>query len=667
LEIAMHARILASTLFLFVISGQAGAQNPVFVPALEIDQTKLLTDCRVATDPTCHYSLKDVLNSGGDFWTTPFTPYDPATNSGDGYGEGVNGPRADQRHAFYYRPQQPPYPPNQPPYRFLRLNGLDSQSCFECHNSIGSESIDARGALTRKPSTVGGSAGSNSNAFINPLFPTRQTLFIRNPPAVFGSGYQQAVGDEMTIELLRERDLARAKAKADAGKPISQPLTAKGIGFGTFTTTYNAGSPAKVIVDAAVCQAGLDHPESIGGAAGYTDDLSKLEGVSCDLVIRAFQWKGVASSLRHFVRDALDFHMSMQAFEKVGYCDCDRDGKGTEATGTEVTIGNLTAITSFVAMTRPPVQEPVTNQDQELGRDIFFGRDPGSYQKMCANCHIGRLTLVTPRVFIEWPTSARGPGNTFVPIDPDKENTWPISREQCPAGNPPTPPNACPVESSYSAAANVATVTPQNKGALVSPVASSQELAIVRRYNENLAAVSKERGLEATAPSSGATIRALRAPLPSASPASVVGHDYVIPLNPPPSVLSPLQLPRLRPNPDGTIDVPLLSDLKRHNMGSFLSDPLPPAPTQGTDVLNINTRAQEYMTRPLWGVADTGPWLHDGRAMTLKEAILMHGDNSTGSEAGPVIEVFEHLSDEKRDAVVKFLETLRLPLPGGGP
>ena len=641
-----------------VFAGSAGAQSPVFFPAVDIDQTKLLTGCAVATDPGCAYPLKDVLDSGGHFWTTPFQPYDAVTKTGDGYGEGVSGPRAAQRHAFNPRVQQPPY-------RFLRLNGLDSQSCFECHNSIGSDPVDARGALARKPYTIGGSAGSNSNAFINPLYPNPQTLFIRNPPAVFGSGYQQAVGDEMTIELLSERDHARAMAKSTPAKPFTQPLTAKGVAFGSFTTTYTQNSPAKVIVDKTICQAGLDHPLSIGGAAGYTDDLTKLDGVSCDLVIRPFQWKGVSSSLRHFVRDALDFHFSMQAFEKVGLCDCDRDGKGTPDTGEEVTLGAVTAMTSFVSMMRPPVQEDLTTPEQKRGSDIFFGKATGLYQNMCANCHVGPSKLITPTVLVEWPTSAQG--DTFAFIDRADPNTWPIKPAQCPAGNPPSS-NACPVELSYSANTLLAAkISPQNRGALVSPAASSQQLAIVRRFN--LSVASKEHGLEAATPANpnqfSAVISAVRAPLKGQ--VSVVGQDYAIPLNPPDAAVTPVQLPRLKANADGTVDVPLFSDLKRHNMGQYLSDPLPPLPSQGTDVVDINTRPQEYMTRPLWGVADTGPWMHDGRAMTLTEAIIMHGDRSSGSEAGPVVEAFEQLSASDKNAVVSFLQTLRLPLPGGAP
>ena len=100
-------------------------------------------------------------------------------------------------------------------------------------------------------------------------------------------------------------------------------------------------------------------------------------------------------------------------------------------------------------------------------------------------------------------------------------------------------------------------------------------------------------------------------------------------------------------------------------MGKFLSDPPPPPISQGTDVANISTEAPQYLTRPLWGVADTGPWLHDGRAMTLNEAIIMHGDSSSGSEAAPVVDAFEKLSASDQQAVVDFLLTLRLPFPQG--
>ena len=645
------------------------AQSPVFQPAIDIDQNKLLQNCMVATDKTCAYSLKDVLNSGGDFWTTPFQPYDPVTKTGDGYGEGPKGPRSAQRHAFN---------PHNPSYPYLRLNGLDSQSCFECHNSTGSYVVDQRGAMIRKPYGAAGSAGSNSNAFINPLYPSQQTLFIRNPPAVFGSGYQQAVAEEMTLELFLQRDAARLKAMKQPGKPYTQSLSAKGVPFGNFVTTYAPNTPAKIIASAKTCQAGLKNPKYIGGEANFKDDLTKLQGVSCDLVVRPMQWKGVASGLRHFVRDALDFHFSMQAFEKVGLCDCDMDGKGTPATGPEVTIGQVTAMVSFVGMTRPPIQLPLTTSSEQRGQQIFMGDKSvgGLYQKMCANCHVGPLKLVTPNMYVEWPTN---PVNeTAAGIDPQNDATWPISPASCPAGKPKRD-AACPTEaiSAYEAA-NIY----KNPGALVSPLVSSQQLSIVRRYEENKKLLQKEPAYNLEAFSAESQIaqsiqklraalgpeqtRAVRSSSLTAAPASVVGQDYVIPLSVQAADVTAFQLPRLPANGDGSIDVPLFSDLKRHDMGPCLTDPAPPLPAQGTDVANITTSPREYLTRPIWGVADTGPWLHDGRALTLRDAILMHGDSATcsGSEAAPVVDAFEKLSAADQQAVVDFLLTLRLPFPG---
>jgi CxxC motif-containing protein (DUF1111 family) len=61
--------------------------------------------------------------------------------------------------------------------------------------------------------------------------------------------------------------------------------------------------------------------------------------------------------------------------------------------------------------------------------------------------------------------------------------------------------------------------------------------------------------------------------------------------------------------------VSLFSDLKRHDMGEALASPAP----QGT------IPARVFLTRPLWGLAETAPYLHDGRAPTVHEAIIHHG------------------------------------------
>ena len=66
--------------------------------------------------------------------------------------------------------------------------------------------------------------------------------------------------------------------------------------------------------------------------------------------------------------------------------------------------------------------------------------------------------------------------------------------------------------------------------------------------------------------------------------------------------------------------------------------------------------AQEWRTPPLWGVRASAPYLHDGRASTLTEAILYHG-----GEALPSVKNFLRLSPAKRTAVVEFLHTLEPP------
>jgi CxxC motif-containing protein (DUF1111 family) len=61
----------------------------------------------------------------------------------------------------------------------------------------------------------------------------------------------------------------------------------------------------------------------------------------------------------------------------------------------------------------------------------------------------------------------------------------------------------------------------------------------------------------------------------------------------------------------------------------------------------------ELRTPPLWGVAHTGPWLHDGSAATLQDAILAHD-----LEARAARDAFAALSTDDRAALLAWLETL---------
>jgi FtsP/CotA-like multicopper oxidase with cupredoxin domain len=96
----------------------------------------------------------------------------------------------------------------------------------------------------------------------------------------------------------------------------------------------------------------------------------------------------------------------------------------------------------------------------------------------------------------------------------------------------------------------------------------------------------------------------------------------------------------------GPPDVELFSDLKRHSMGSLLAEPGP----QG------GIPADVFRTPPLWGLADSAPYLHDGSANTIEEAIMKHG-----GEAQSVKEAFANLPTADKNDMLGFLSSLVLP------
>jgi cytochrome c peroxidase len=104
---------------------------------------------------------------------------------------------------------------------------------------------------------------------------------------------------------------------------------------------------------------------------------------------------------------------------------------------------------------------------------------------------------------------------------------------------------------------------------------------------------------------------------------------------------------RFPANRIGGVGVPLFSDLKHHDMGEGLSEHFR---------LNDAVGNRTFITTKLWGVADSAPYLHDGRAHTLGEAIAAHG-----GEAQAARDAFLDLSTAQRDELVGFLSTLRAP------
>ena len=67
-------------------------------------------------------------------------------------------------------------------------------------------------------------------------------------------------------------------------------------------------------------------------------------------------------------------------------------------------------------------------------------------------------------------------------------------------------------------------------------------------------------------------------------------------------------------------------------------------------------KLSEWKTPPLWGVADSAPYLHDGSAPTLADAIRRHN-----GDAKMVTEAFAKLSMSEQGNVIAFLKSLKAP------
>jgi CxxC motif-containing protein (DUF1111 family) len=105
----------------------------------------------------------------------------------------------------------------------------------------------------------------------------------------------------------------------------------------------------------------------------------------------------------------------------------------------------------------------------------------------------------------------------------------------------------------------------------------------------------------------------------------------------------------------------IYSDLLLHRMGqqmqgasSYYGPPPPPTPSSSDP--NGPPLADEWRTPPLWGVADSAPYMHDGRADTLAEAIRLHE-----GQAAPASKRFNRLSAAEQTQLIAFLNTLKAP------
>jgi len=121
-----------------------------------------------------------------------------------------------------------------------------------------------------------------------------------------------------------------------------------------------------------------------------------------------------------------------------------------------------------------------------------------------------------------------------------------------------------------------------------------------------------------------------------------------------------------RRDSSGRTIIELYGDLKRHAMGPRLEEPV--NEIAGDDVTPIpesprNRHAPDtFLTENLWGVGSTAPYMHDGRATTLAEAIIEHAasNSDTASEARGARAAYLARSLPDKQALIAFLENLVL-------
>jgi len=264
-------------------------------------------------------SLREIRLAGLRVFTTPF-------NKIDGYGDPGGRPTLQGNGTL------------------LRVNGLDGQTCLECHSLLSMATVPPRLG-------IGGAGGSVTNAIIKPTAIDPADLDLdkiagfdgrfANPPFVFGCGGVELLALEMTEDLQEQR----AEALAHPGKVI--PLTTHGVDFG------------KIVAD-----------------ANGNLDPSGVIGVDGDLVVKPFGRKGEFATVRDFDIEAMQFHFGMQPSEVVGVGnDADADGVVDE-----IRPGDLSALHTFeVTLERPDSEKAFASGASGFQRFKQIG---------CASCHV---------------------------------------------------------------------------------------------------------------------------------------------------------------------------------------------------------------------------------------------------------------------------------------
>lgn len=264
---------------------------------------------------------------------------------------------------------------------YLRVNGLDAQTCLECHTIVSNASIPAKLG-------IGGVGGASANAMILATSIDPADLEdldsiagfngrFANPPFIFGAGAVELVGLEMTVKLQAQKQQA-----IDSPGTVVQ-LVAKGIEFGSIVA------------------------DGLGNV-----DTTQVVGVDPDLVVKPFGRKGEFPTTRDFDIEAMQFHFGMQPVEAVGE-GVDADGDGIV---NEILIGELSALHVFVATIDRPQADHATAQTVR-GFNSFVTAG-------CAGCHVPELNTNTTELPLRFPMVRTDPeANVYYRVDLTKQPT----------------------------------------------------------------------------------------------------------------------------------------------------------------------------------------------------------------------------------------------------
>ena len=316
-------------------------------------------------------SLKEIRKAGGKVFTTPFNRF-------DGLGDGPPD--------IFVASQNFPFRGDRATLQtgntaMLRINGLDAQTCLECHTTISRAKvpftlgIGGHGGInnTPMPGTQVLDAAANVGAIDGVTATTGRVI---NPPFMFGAGGVELLGKEMTRDL----QTIKAQAEAASGGEVFQ-LTTKGVNFGTATS--NGNGTATIVIE-------------------------NEHGIDSDLVVRPFGRKGESFTIRDFDRGAMAFHLGIQAVEVEGIGpDFDGDGDGIE---NELSIGEMSSLSVFLA-TMPRPKRGSLEDDSFAGKALFN-------RIGCTQCHIPVIHTESKFLTQSFPDEATDPdANVFLKIN----------------------------------------------------------------------------------------------------------------------------------------------------------------------------------------------------------------------------------------------------------